>query len=182
MSDKGWWGDKLIFVITSGDERRHKNWCEHYDKEARVCTKTDCRCHGSAFCNEYVKRDGVGVVEPEKYSYIPKETPKTSYVTISEEIRKAPITKEIIGKQINPTIPRYISDIAPCHMLTYSNDQVGKVIIVNRGPDVVFGVMTRFDYDTFNIELDCGDIKKFDTKVAVRGKRIYVIDDISSAE
>ncbi len=181
MSQKGWWGDKVIFLLSSDDERRHKTWCEYYDKDAKVCTKTEARCCGSAFCAEYEKREGVGIINVREYEYVPKETPKVCYNLMSDDISKEAISEKLIGKPIRPDIPKYISDIAACHLLSY-NEKVGKVIIVNNEKNVVLGVIKSFDRECFTVKCENEDkVRTFKTKEAFRSKRHYVVDDIAEA-
>ena len=178
MSDKGWWGDKLIFVLTSDGEKRHKKWCVFFDNDDKLCLKRGARCPGSAFCNEYEKREGVGVVEKEKFKYIPHDVIKTCAFPLSSEIVDAPITKELIGVRVRPDVPKYISDIVACHPIKQGEKLVGNVVIINLLYKVLFGEVKSFDLERLVIECDNGEIKSFITKEAVRQKHIFAVDEI----
>ena len=84
MSKSHEWGDMIITYLSKKDDRRHKTWCIHYDRETKNCKKPDLYCCGSAHCVEYevdpIKRErsvraSLVVVAPPPVTVLPSPPP-----------------------------------------------------------------------------------------------------------
>ena len=172
MSDRGWWGDKVIIELHSDDGRRHKKWCEYYDSESKYCQNEHrmCKCAGAAHCEYYKQLPGVGAqrcnVAPEKVItvYVPDLWKKEE----KGEKLPSPVKKP----------PVYL----PGHFPPFGERLTGKIVVIDKLTSIDFGLVIFDDHDIIKVERDDGTVVMYERKTAIRKKTFWVVDDIKDGK
>lgn len=165
MAQRGWWGGKVIITLPTDNERRQKQWCEYYDRETKQCYKRLTKCCGSSQCEYYEKKAGAGPIERK---YVPADVP---VVKIEHPIVEKPEQKE-------PAKPITLADSVPGHTPPFGEKLLNKVVMIKKVNHIDIGVVVAEDHDYITIERDDGKIIKFDRKITIRQKTLWVLDDM----
>lgn len=165
MSLKGWWGDKVIICLISDGIRRHKKWCEYYEKDNR-CSFKCIKCSGSAFCNEYKKRDEAGPITLYSSTEIP---PEVKRVEIKDEPSMPPIKQPAIDNLFPGRYPKYDENL------------VGYVVLAKTGFNkIVLGLVIDANRDYITIDKDDAGITKYDRRISFLRNSIWVLEEYSN--
>ena len=163
MPNKGWWGDKIIIALSGHDEKRNKRWCEHYRKGDNYCTEQICKCQGSAHCNYYKKKYGLGPID---YEEVPKLVPRVEI----KEGTDADFRQE--------RKPAHFTTYIPGHYPLIGDKLLGQVVLIKRlGGKVVFGEVISEDREYFTVDRDDGTTKKYNRRIVFQSKSIWVLDN-----
>ena len=166
MAQRGWWGDKVIITLSSDNERRQKTWCEYYDKEDKHCTLRVTKCCGSTQCEYYKKKAGVGPIQSK---LVPIDVPVVHITTQPiSNIAEKPEQK-----------PKTLADSIPGHTPPFGEKLLGKVVLIKKLRGVDIGEVIDENHDYITIERDDGKVIKFDRKITIRQKTLWVLDDLS---
>ena len=158
MAPKGSWGDKIIITLSGHDEPRNRRWCEHYRKSDKHCCEQNLKCMGSSHCQYYKKKHGVGPVLPQ---YIPQNIEQI-IISLEEKVEK------------EKTVSTHIPGRHP----SFGEKMIGKVVMVKgHFAKIHIGEVIAEDHDTFTVERDSGEIRKYMRKDTLRAKSVWVIDD-----
>ena len=168
MPKKGTYGNKHIFVLHADGEHHHKYKCIHYDKDEKYCNYKMTKCSGSANCyyyNEY---------------YFPKlavkkqETPSTDTIYSAQKNDITQSSKEENKSNKSKTF----ADFMPGHSPSFGEKLLNKLVAVKGFGKITFGVVISENHDNITIKMDSGLIRKYDRKIAIRQKVIWVVDNI----
>ena len=158
MAHKGSWGDKIIIILSGNDEPRDRRWCEHYRKSDKHCCEQNLKCMGSSHCHYYKKKHGAGPVLPQ---YIP---PNIEQIII-------PLEEKVEEEK---TVSSHIPGRHP----SFGEKMIGKVVMTKgKFARIHIGEVIAEDHDTFTVERDSGEIRKYMRKDTLRAKSVWVIDD-----
>lgn len=177
MSHTHEWGDKVIIVLSSHDERRLKNWCQYYRKTDKFCEKLCIKCPGSAHCESYLCAEGMGPLRKEEVQKISSAVP-----VVYSAHEPMPI-QTIIERQKKPANQILISDRVKVlgHYATYGDRLVGKIVLVKRSGGIYkFGCVESQDYENTVVELDDGERLTFRKIASIRCNTFWVIDDFDN--
>ena len=163
MSSRGWWGGKVIIALSSDDQKRQKSWCEYYEKEDRHCTFKVTQCCGSAHCEYYKKKAGVGPIEK---SLLPDDVPV---------VHIPPVPPRVNAEQRHKTL----ADVLAGHTPPFGEKLIGKVVLINQLRKIDIGEVVSENHDVITIERDDGKIIKFDRKTTISQKTLWVLDNLS---
>lgn len=165
MSQRGWWGGKMIILLSSDDQKRQKYWCEYYEKENKHCNIKVTQCCGSAHCEYYRKKAGVGPIEK---SLVPDDVPVV-------HIPSEPIVNTDKAEQRCKTL----ADVLAGHTPPFGEKLRGKVVLINQRYKIDVGEVIDENHDYITIERDDGKVIKFDRKITISRKTLWVLDNLS---
>ena len=158
MAHKGSWGDKIIIVLSGNDEPRDRRWCEHYRKSDKHCCEQNLKCMGSSQCRYYKKKSGIGPIEPK---YIP-----------------ADVEQITLPSEENVVVHKSFSTHIPGRHPSFGEKMMGKVVMTKgKYARIHIGEVIAEDHDTFTVERDSGEIRKYMRKDTLRAKSVWVIED-----
>lgn len=166
MAQRGWWGGKVIITLPSDDQKRHKNWCEYYEKEDKRCTFRVTKCGGSMQCEYYKKKAGVGPIES---SIVPADVPVIHVTDVPSHDTDGTATPQ----------KKTLADLIPGHTPAFGEKLLGKVVLIKKPSKVEIGEVVDENHDYIIIEKDNGKIAKFDRKMTIHLKILWVLDDLS---
>ena len=172
MSDKGYWGNKIIITLRSDGIRRHKRWCTNYRASDKFCSALCQKCIGSAFCESYTSKH-----EEEKpifihdvmHDYIKTTKPNLVPIFEDEEQKTTHKTKKTKYDEYY-------------RLASYGDKLLNRTILFKRTPYTFkIGVVIDETFGTFTVIHNEEKIT-YDKRNAFRMNAVYLLTEIEISE
>ena len=160
MSDKGYWGDKIIFTLHSDGIRRHKKWCKNYGEDGS-CSALCGKCVGSAFCEHYK-------------SQFSEEEP----IYVRGNFTQACENKEDTATPSKPKL-RFEEIYTRAN---WGDKLLNKTILIKTMPHKFrIGEVIEEEFRTFTVVF--GEMKrKYDKRICFRNNTVYIFNELKITE